>query len=189
MYIVFRWATHDNTAGTDQSDYIWGGWGDDTLGGGLGDDRILAGDGNDILSGGEGKDTLDGGAGNDNLDAGPGGGTMTGGTGADTFLVGSMGESDVLTITDYRPSEGNVLQWTGNARTLLAKSRLGWRGALRGGQIGGRHVAPPAVGCPARARRHRPRRPGGVPARQPLPAAAPASRGGVPGWRLRRPLP
>jgi Ca2+-binding RTX toxin-like protein len=116
MYIVFRWATHDHTKGTDQSDYIWGGWGNVSLEGGLGNDRILAGDGDDSLSGGEGKDTLDGGAGNDHLDAGPGGGTMTGGTGADTFMVGSMGAGDILTITDYRPSEGDALQWTGNAR-------------------------------------------------------------------------
>ncbi|CAA9223430.1 MAG: hypothetical protein AVDCRST_MAG08-724, partial [uncultured Acetobacteraceae bacterium] len=50
-------------------------------------------------------------------------------------------------------------------------------------------VAPPAAGCPARARRHSPRRPGGVPARQSLPAAARAPRRGVPGRRLRRPLP
>ena len=122
MYIVFRWATHDHTTGTDLSDYIWGGWGNDTLGGGLGNDRILAGDGDDILSGGEGNDALDGGAGNAHLDAGPGSGAMTGGAGADIFLVGSMGASDVLTITDYRPSEGDTLEETGDAR--LVEQRL-----------------------------------------------------------------
>jgi Ca2+-binding RTX toxin-like protein len=118
MYIVFRWATHDQSTGTDQPDYMWGGWGNDRLDGGPGDDRILGGDGDDVLSGGEGKDTLDGGAGNDHLDAGPGGGTMTGGAGADLFHVGSMTAGDVLTITDYRPSEGDTLQWTGNARLV-----------------------------------------------------------------------
>ena len=115
MYIVHRWQTDDHTTGTDLSDYIWSGSGNDTLGGGLGDDRVLAGDGNDVLSGGEGRDTLDGGAGNDHLDAGLGSGTMTGGDGADAFHVGNMGADDVLTITDFRPSDGDTLQWTGNA--------------------------------------------------------------------------
>ena len=44
-----------------------------------------------------------------------GNGLMTGGAGADTFQVGSMGAGEVLTITDYRPLEGDTLQWTGNA--------------------------------------------------------------------------
>jgi Ca2+-binding RTX toxin-like protein len=118
MYIVFRWPTHDHSNGTNLSDYMWGGWGDDTLGGGDGNDWVRGGDGNDVLSGGEGKDTLDGDAGNDHLDAGPGGGTMTGGDGADVFVVGSMGANEVVTITDFRPSDGDTLQWTGNARLV-----------------------------------------------------------------------
>ena len=113
MYIVFRWQTEDRTDGTDLSDYIWGGWGNDTLGGGLGNDRILGWTGNDLLLGGEGRDTLDGGEGDDVLDAGAGGGSMTGGLGADTFRFGDgAGLADEpLTVADFRPEEGDTLQF------------------------------------------------------------------------------
>lgn len=124
MYIVFRWQTEDRTDGTDLADYIWGGWGNDTLGGGLGNDRILAGIGDDLLLGGEGRDTLDGGEGDDVLDAGPGGGTMTGGLGADSFHFGGEAglAGEPLTVTDFRPEEGDTLQFldSGEGAELLA---------------------------------------------------------------------
>jgi Ca2+-binding RTX toxin-like protein len=122
MYIVFRWQTEDRTAGTDQADYIWGGWGDDTLGGGGGADRILGGIGNDVLLGGAGQDTLEGGEGDDFLDAGRDGGTMTGGTGADTFHFGHQPNlpdrpDQMLVVTDFDPTEGDILAFMGSEQT------------------------------------------------------------------------
>ena len=120
MYIVFRWQTEDHTDGTDQGDYIWGGWGNDTLGGGAGDDRILGGDGNDLLLGGAGRDTLDGGEGDDTLDAGTEGGTLTGGLGADTFRFGLHPNlpdrpDQMLVVTDFDPGQGDLLAFAGAA--------------------------------------------------------------------------
>jgi Ca2+-binding RTX toxin-like protein len=123
MYIVFRWQTEDRTAGTDLSDYIWGGWGDDALGGGLGNDLILAGVGNDVLLRGDGNDTLDGGEGDDVLDAGADGGTLTGGDGADTFHFGLRPNlpdrpDQMLVVTDFDPSRGDILAFTGSPRAM-----------------------------------------------------------------------
>ena len=71
----------NHIAGTDASEVLNGGGGDntilgaagnDTLNGGAGNDSLLGGGGNDQLQGEEGNDTLIGGAGNDQLRGGPG---------------------------------------------------------------------------------------------------------------------
>lgn len=97
--------------GSDHSDHLWGGAGNDTISGLGGDDFIYCGDGDDSASGGDGSDRLSGNAGNDVLsgDAGndflygdAGNDTLNGGIGID-LLDGGMGK-DILTGgsgTDY----------------------------------------------------------------------------------------
>ncbi len=58
--------------GTEFSDSIVGGLGNDLLDGLAGDDTLVGLQGNDTLLGGDGEDLLDGGAGNDTLNGGEG---------------------------------------------------------------------------------------------------------------------
>ncbi len=97
----------DIIAGTNESDIIYGGTGNDRICGLGGDDVIYGENGNDILDSGEGSDTIDGGGagdqiygkggddillgdqGNDAIDGGDGADTITGGTGNDEIYGGS----------------------------------------------------------------------------------------------------
>jgi len=108
------------TEGTDHSNLIWAGPGDDLvsggsfsdiIGGGSGDDNILAysgndivyggsgddiisgNDGDDILFGGAGADRVYGGAGDDDLYSGAGHDVVSGGAGNDTLWGGSGDDS------------------------------------------------------------------------------------------------
>ncbi|MEG4201841.1 FG-GAP-like repeat-containing protein [Microcoleus sp. Pol12A5] len=98
-----------NLVGTDDSDTLIGGSGNDfisarkasdSLDGGAGNDSIYGGreldtltggDGDDLLFGGRGTDSLEGGEGNDSLYGGKGNDTLLGG-GGDDFLSGENGE-------------------------------------------------------------------------------------------------
>jgi PKD repeat protein len=87
---------------TDIGGYLYGDGGADYLESTLFDGDLNGGGGNDVLDG-PGDNFYDG-------SPGPGGhgfATLTGGTGADTFLCSSDAEE---TITDYNPSEGDVLE-------------------------------------------------------------------------------
>ncbi|MEG5067476.1 calcium-binding protein, partial [Microcoleus sp. B3-A4] len=77
------------------SDSLDGGAGNDSIYGGRGLDTLTGGDGDDILFGGRGTDSLEGGAGNDSLYGGKGNDTLLGGAG-DDFLSGENGD-DFLT--------------------------------------------------------------------------------------------
>lgn len=78
---------------------IYGGDGDDTLLRGSDQtDVIDGGPGNDTIRGELGADTLTGGPGNDSLSGGGGPDTMTGGPGLDSFVAGS--EDDTLFAED-----------------------------------------------------------------------------------------
>lgn len=57
---------------TEDTDYIYGFSGNDTLSGGGGDDFIYGGDGDDLMYGGDGYDYIEAGYGNDLLDGGAG---------------------------------------------------------------------------------------------------------------------
>jgi Ca2+-binding RTX toxin-like protein len=96
----------------DGNDKIFGNNGDDTLNGGLGNDKIFGNDGNDKLNGELGDDEIEGGEGNDNikgeggddqligdegddkLDAGKGNDELGGGTGID-ILKGGDGNDEL----------------------------------------------------------------------------------------------
>ncbi|MDO6482731.1 calcium-binding protein [Shimia thalassica] len=94
--------------GTDASERLTGGLGDDTLNGGNGNDTLIGGEGNDtliggdseddrrdVIYGGEGNDSINGGYGNDELRGDAGNDIIAGGFGADT-VIGGTGD-DTLT--------------------------------------------------------------------------------------------
>ncbi|HYF26516.1 MAG TPA: hypothetical protein VD931_12325 [Baekduia sp.] len=87
----------DAITGTERSEYLFGGAGNDMLGGGAGNDIIDGADHNDLLSGGDGEDlvfgqhhddTLVGDAGRDRLHGGPGNDDLDGREGNDDLLGG-----------------------------------------------------------------------------------------------------
>jgi Ca2+-binding RTX toxin-like protein len=79
-----------NLRGTNFSDAIVTGAGDDTVNGYAGHDLISSGEGNDLVNAGTGDDWVDGGAGNDTIQGGDGINNLFGGSGAD-LLVGGAG--------------------------------------------------------------------------------------------------
>lgn len=83
-------AGNDRAAGGAGDDLLLGEGGNDTLLGGSGQDTLGGGTGNDLLSGDAGADTLFGGAGSDTLNGGTGNDWLFGGAGADT-LNGGLG--------------------------------------------------------------------------------------------------
>lgn len=94
--------------GTKREDDMRGMGGDDYMDGVGGDDWLLGGDGNDTLIGGDGADYLRGDSGWD---------TLTGGSGADTFEFWNLSDSNAAngidTITDFKPSEGDIIELRG----------------------------------------------------------------------------
>ena len=129
-------AGNDVLRGQDNDDILSGGDGNDQLFGGTGNDSLTGGRGNDQLSGDDGADTLIGVdptltlAGRGEVDV------LTGGNQADRFILGdstqvyyndgnslSSGTGDYARITDFTPSQGDVIQLKGTAanyRTALA---------------------------------------------------------------------
>ena len=123
----------DSLTGGTGNDTLLGGEGDDWLDGDADDDWLSGGIGNDSLVGGQGSDTLDGdigddwlsgldgdnqdpatdflngGAGNDQLVLGAGD-YASGGEGEDEFILQSWpGETAVTQISDYNPSEDQLV--------------------------------------------------------------------------------
>jgi Ca2+-binding RTX toxin-like protein len=94
--------------GNNNGNTISGGKGNDTITGGSGDDTLNGNEGLDKLTGGEGINTLNGGADNDTLmggsvadtlDGGAGNDSMTGGKGDDVYIVGSIGDKVIESLT------------------------------------------------------------------------------------------
>ena len=82
----------DTLVGLDGSDFIVGNTGDDRLQGGAGRDSLFGNDGNDSLLGGLGRDELVGGNGDDVLIGGFGADTIRSGTGRDRITYQEFGE-------------------------------------------------------------------------------------------------
>ncbi|MBT6094153.1 MAG: hypothetical protein HOH04_04680, partial [Rhodospirillaceae bacterium] len=80
-----------NLTGSDGSNFIHTGSGDDILNGSGGDD---------FISGGAGNDTIDGGAGNDTLAGGEGDDVVNGGTGDDLIVGGDLAEGTTVSVSD-----------------------------------------------------------------------------------------
>lgn len=87
-----------NASGIDTVQYVFTGFGSDTVIGGAGDDVIDTGAGNDALAGGDGEDVLFGGAGDDLIDGGEGSDTIYPGTGFNTILVSGLGGDDTVVV-------------------------------------------------------------------------------------------
>ena len=101
--------------GTDESENLYGGSGNDTLTAGGGNDSLWGGAGDDQLYGQGGNDRLYGEAGNDTLQGGDGLDILVGGDGSDS-LDGGAG-NDVL-IGDGQGELQSVIEGTVNAETF-----------------------------------------------------------------------
>ncbi|MEO9899043.1 MAG: calcium-binding protein [Paracoccaceae bacterium] len=98
--------------GSDGSDYLAGGLGDDTLGGGDGSDTLVVGDGNDFAFGNAGADTIYGAGGDDFVAGGKGADTVYGGSGDDQ-VKGGRGLDDL-----YGGRHDDTLYGGGGSDTL-----------------------------------------------------------------------
>lgn len=105
----------DVVLGRSGNDTIRTGEGDDTLKGGYGDDYLDGGSGNDSLSAGLGNDTLFGGAGDDTLSTSEGTKILHGGAGHDTLRL--TGTSDSYTVT----ADGTALRLRGGGLDALVE--------------------------------------------------------------------
>lgn len=101
--------------GTDESENLYGGSGNDTLAAGGGNDSLWGGEGNDTLEGGTGNDRLYGEAGNDTLQGGDGLDILVGGDGSDSLDGGA--DNDVL-IGDGQGDLQSVIEDAVNAETF-----------------------------------------------------------------------
>ncbi|MEH1804045.1 choice-of-anchor I family protein [Nostoc sp.] len=129
-YIVNALAGSDRVIGTNTSELIDGGAGNDYLDGKGGIDVLLGGDGNDTILGGLGSDALSGGNGNDRL-VGWGGGTneidlLNGEQGVDTYILGdatsafytSSRNNDYADILNFQANDQIQLQGVSNNYSL-----------------------------------------------------------------------
>ncbi|MHC5925414.1 CARDB domain-containing protein, partial [Nostoc sp.] len=120
-YIVNALAGSDRVIGTNTSELIDGGAGNDYLDGKGGIDVILGGDGNDTILGGLGSDALSGGNGNDRL-IGWGGGTneidiLNGDQGADTYVLGDA--NSVFYASSRNGDYADIFNFKGNDQIQL----------------------------------------------------------------------
>jgi len=106
---------NDVLGGTDVSNFITGGGGNDIIAGAGGNDDLFGGNGNDTLSGGEGRDNVNGDDGNDtvngengddDLGGGSGDDLLNGGAGVDTADYGDHG--DVTVTLDGVANDGSA---------------------------------------------------------------------------------
>lgn len=129
-YIVNALAGSDRVIGTNTSELIDGGAGNDYLDGKGGIDVLLGSDGNDTILGGIGNDGLSGGNGNDRL-VGWGGGTneidlLNGEQGVDTYILGdatsafytSSRNNDYADILNFQASDQIQLKGVANNYSL-----------------------------------------------------------------------
>ncbi|MBL6704817.1 MAG: VCBS repeat-containing protein [Planctomycetaceae bacterium] len=87
--------TNDDSGVIQDSDFLFGGAGNDTLLGSSGDDFLNGNSGDDSLSGAEGNDTLLGGGGDDTLSGGMGNDVLNGQSGNDV-VNGDEGEDVIV---------------------------------------------------------------------------------------------
>lgn len=117
-------ARDEEFEGSDFSDLIDLGIGNDTVTAGKGDDAVLGGTGNDTLYGETGNDTLTGGIGADSLVGGLGSDTynFAKGGGGDTVKDFGGNDSDRIVISGYS-SNAAIFSRVGNTNDLLITFR------------------------------------------------------------------
>ena len=113
------------------NDKLRGGTGRDRIFGEEGNDLIAGNDDNDFLFGEEGLDTISGGGGRDRIRGGKGRDVLKGGADKDTFIFENRSEFGD-TISDFKPSEGDVLEFDSSGirvpRANSSLSRFDFRG-------------------------------------------------------------
>ncbi|WP_262270480.1 calcium-binding protein [Microvirga yunnanensis] len=93
--------------GTNSSDYnLQGTNGSDLIRAGAGNDKVIANSGNDTVHGGRGNDFISGGFGADKIYGDNGDDYLKGDDGADSFHFTLGNGND--TVADYRPQEGDT---------------------------------------------------------------------------------
>ena len=96
----------DALLGSAGDDSIIGNAGDDYLAGGDGNDTVLGGTGNDQMAGGVGNDSMFGDAGDDTLQGGDGNDTLDGGIGSNSLSGGA--DNDTALFSDADPAHKNT---------------------------------------------------------------------------------
>ena len=136
-YVLYGTLNQNSIDGGNGNDKIYGLQGNDFLSGLNGNDQIFGGDGNDQIFGDSGNDKIYGEGGSDKLLGGDGNDLLdgwyksfqagqidelTGGKGSDTFVLGDKTDgvyylgNGYAKIQDFRLSEGDKLQLTGNIK-------------------------------------------------------------------------
>ena len=112
-------------AGTAESQFLVGYFGDDTIQGLDGHDRIVGSGGNDRLEGGNGDDRLHGDEGDDHLVGGPGNDWLDGGSGSDVYVFeGEVGRDVIASRSHLLESNPGRIQIHGS---VLASEVIGLR--------------------------------------------------------------
>ncbi|MBR9861915.1 MAG: hypothetical protein GYB24_00550 [Rhodobacteraceae bacterium] len=115
--LAFGYQGDDKLIGTKLSnDFLYGGFGNDSLIGKAGDDFLFGQQGNDVLTASNGVNHMFGGSGNDRLIGGRSYDQFHGGAGNDVFVTDGKGQ-DV--ITDFNSAEDRI---------DLAGALSGWAG-------------------------------------------------------------
>ena len=86
--VIYGGGNNDVLSGGDGDDLIYRRHGNNTISGGAGNDAIYGGSGNNTISGGDGNDLIIGGSGTDTLYGDAGDDIIYGGSGADTIYGG-----------------------------------------------------------------------------------------------------
>ncbi|MHC8366475.1 peroxidase family protein [Pseudomonas sp. ZT5P21] len=104
-YIKYIGEEHIVLGGTNGTDILIAGGGDDTVWGDGGNDRIEGGDGNDQLRGGAGDDIITDRGGDDNIQGGDGNDVLHGGNGVN-LIIGGFGNDFIVTGEDASEAIG-----------------------------------------------------------------------------------
>ena len=115
---VFGGGGDDRIVGTDATENLYGGIGDDDIEGGGGNDLILGDDLSDETDGG--RDVLHGGAGDDQIDGGKNDDSIYGDEGND-LLIGGGGGVDVIDGGNTEAQERNLPYADGDRQVLAIK--------------------------------------------------------------------
>jgi VCBS repeat-containing protein len=94
--LIFAGGGNDSINSGAGNDIIFSGGGNDTINAGAGNDIVFAGSGNDTIDGGSGRDIIFAGAGNDTIDGGLGSDTIDAGAGNDTLIYTYANEARVV---------------------------------------------------------------------------------------------
>ena len=108
---VYAGGGNDIVNGGTGNDYLYGDVGNDIVNGGMDNDYLDGGEGNDTLDGEAGDDYLDGGTGNDTLIGGIGNDYLSGGDGSDTYLFARGDGQDSIEEYDLGSGGQDIIRF------------------------------------------------------------------------------